>query len=249
MIIYRPFNRTVERFELHGEAFANSRIFDKSINSQLAELFEEKLNAYTDGEVRFVPPNEICPMKKGFQSLEGQIRKLDMEGGGFCIMWSLFVLEMVLNNPDKSTLHIIEKVMDITNKDPQYLRNIIRGYVVGVEKLLDETLKFLKKEGFLFSAINQQDIRNVKNYLTTNFILETVFETEKEQRDKKNTNLFPPKNKKKRRWKKLYLLMKKTKKDLIRILASFGFEFGGAIKKEDLAIVQSSPGNSDKFDQ
>jgi len=43
--------------------------------------------------------------------------------------------------------------------------------------------------------------------------------------------------------------MKKTKKDLIRILASFGFEFGGAIKKEDLAIVQSSPGNSDKFDQ
>ena len=164
-------------------------------------------------------------------------------------MWSLFVLEMVLNNPDKSTLHIIEKVMDITNKDPQYLRNIIRGYVVGVEKLLDETLKFLKKEGFLFSAINQQDIRNVKNYLTTNFILETVFETEKEQREKKNTNLFPPKNKKKRRWKKLYLLMKKTKKDLIRILASFGFEFGGAIKKEDLAIVQSSPGNSDKFDQ
>lgn len=65
-----------------------------------------------------------------------------MEGGEFCVMWSLYVMEMVLYNPDKSTLQIIEKVMDITKEDPQYLANIIRGYVVGVEKTLNETLKF-----------------------------------------------------------------------------------------------------------
>ena len=39
-------------------------------------------------------------------------------------MWSLFVMEMVLNNPDKSTLQIIEKVMNITKEDPQNLANI-----------------------------------------------------------------------------------------------------------------------------
>jgi hypothetical protein len=43
--------------------------------------------------------------------------------------------------------------------------------------------------------------------------------------------------------------MKKTRKDLVEILASLGFECGGTVKKENLAIVLSSPENSDKFDQ
>ena len=65
MLIYRPFERIVERFEPHGQAYKNNPKYDSSINSKVAELFEKKLNAYTDGEVRFVPPNEICPMKTG----------------------------------------------------------------------------------------------------------------------------------------------------------------------------------------
>ena len=61
-------------------------------------------------------------------------------------MWSLFVMEMVLNNPNKSTLKIIEKVMDITKNEPQYLRNIIRLNAVSAEKTNDETLKFVRKK-------------------------------------------------------------------------------------------------------
>jgi len=45
ILIYRPFERTVERFEPHGEAYGNSPKEDSSINSQSAELFEEKLNS------------------------------------------------------------------------------------------------------------------------------------------------------------------------------------------------------------
>ena len=113
-------------------------------------------------------------------------------------MWSLFVMEMVLNNPDKSTLQIIEKVMDITKKDPQYLSNIIRGYVVGVEKLLDETFKFLKQNGFSYSALKSRATRSkvmkdVKDDMITAFILDTIFETEKEQREKKQYKPLPPK--------------------------------------------------------
>jgi len=240
ILIYRPFERTVERFEPHGATYGNSQKEDNSINSQLAELFEEKLNSYTDGEVRFVPPNEICPMKKGFQSLEGQIRKLKIEGGGFCVMWSLFVMEMVLNNPNKSTLQIIEKVMDITKKDPQYLSNIIRGYVVGVEKLLDETLKFLKKNGFSYSALKSRATRSkvmedVKDDMTTAFILDTIFETEKEQREKKQYKPLPPKKQKEKTIEdKLFeLLMKKTKNELRELLFTLGLRVAGNPKTKD----------------
>jgi len=236
MLIYRPFDRTVERYEPHGEAFSNSRKFDNSINSQLAELFEEKLNKYTDGEVRFVPPNELCPTKKGFQSLEGEIERLRIEGGGFCVMWSLFVMEMVLNNPDKSTLQIIEKVMDITKKDPKYLSEIIRGYVVGIEKTLDETLKFLNKEGFSYSAINHKVRSNLKDEMTSAFILETIFETEKEIREKKQYKPLPPKKKKERKVEdELYeFLMKKSKSQLNDILFGFGIMLRSGLTKDEI---------------
>ena len=45
ILIYRPFERTVERFEPHGATYGNSPKEDSSINSQSAELFEEKLNS------------------------------------------------------------------------------------------------------------------------------------------------------------------------------------------------------------
>jgi len=102
-------------------------------------------------------------------------------------MWSLFVMEIILNNPDKSTLQNIEKVMNITKEDPQYLANIIRVYVVGVEKTLDETLK-LEKKGFSYSAVHSKG----------RHILKTTFETEKEQREKKQYKPLPPKKTKRK---------------------------------------------------
>lgn len=60
---------------------------------------------------------------------------------------------------------------------------------------------------------------------------------------------MPPKKQKEKAFEeKLYaLLMKKTKNDLVEILASFGFEFGSTAKKSHPRSIQS--GNSDKFDQ
>ena len=193
-------------------------------------------------------------MKKGFQSLEREIKKIRIEGGGFCVMWSLFVMEMVLNNPNKSTLQIIEKVMDITKKDPQYLSNIIRGYVVGVEKTLDETFKFLKKEGFSYSALKSRSkmskVReNVEDDMTTAFILDTIFETEKEVREKKQYKPLPPKKQKERTIEdELFeLLMKKTKKELSDILFSLRFSRAGSPDtKEQIAHFLSTSERVDK---
>jgi hypothetical protein len=40
--------------------------------------------------------------------------------------------------------------MNITQQKPGYLKDIIRGYVIATEKMLDKTAKFLKKYGFSF---------------------------------------------------------------------------------------------------
>lgn len=193
LLIYRPFERTIERFEPHGQKYGNSIKDNSSINNQLKELFEIKLNKYTNGEVIFIPPNEICPYAKGFQILEGELQGLRIEGGGFCGMWSLFVMEMILNNPTKSTLQIIEKIMNITQQKPGYLKDIIRGYVIATEKMLDKTAKFLKKDGFSF--LTEKTKRNrtldLNDELIQEFILGIVFETEKEQREKKEFKILP----------------------------------------------------------
>jgi len=151
MLVYRPFKRLVERFEPHGQAFGGSMVDNTSFNKQLRQLWETDLKPYI-GDVRFREPDEICPNPKGFQSLEGQLRGLSSEGGGFCSMWSFFLAEMTFINPDKSTKEIINEVFDITEKEPAYLKSVIRGYVVEVEQGLDELLKVMGKGGFSFKG-------------------------------------------------------------------------------------------------
>ena len=73
--------------------------------------------------------------------------------------------------------------------------------------------------------------------LTSAFILDTIFETEKEQREKKQYKPLPPK---KQREKSLEdelfeLLMKKTKPQLRQILATVGLKPRGSPTKEYLA--------------
>ena len=74
MLIYRPFERIIERFEPHGKVFGNSIKDDNSINNQLKELFQIKLNEYTYWPIRYIPPIEICHYAKGFQSLEAKLK-------------------------------------------------------------------------------------------------------------------------------------------------------------------------------
>jgi hypothetical protein len=181
MLVYRPFKRIVERFEPHGTAYGNSMVDNKSFNDQLKKLWETDLKKYL-GDVRFKTPDEICPNPRGFQSLEGSLKGLASEGGGFCSMWSIFLAEMTFVNPAKSTKEIIEEVFDITAKDPAYLKSLIRGYVVEVEKGLDELLKTLANKSFSFAGkgLNSPYMKTAGSVgeLDT-WLLSTIFDTKK----------------------------------------------------------------------
>jgi hypothetical protein len=186
MLIFRPFKRLVERYEPHGLAYENSVIDNDMFNNQLKTLFEKDLTPYI-GAVRYRPPDEYCPNLRGFQSLESDIDGLKQEGGGFCSMWSFFVAEMTFINPDKSTKEILDEVYDISKSDPAYLKSVIRGYVVDVEKGLDELLKVLGSSGFTFKnkkmafGLNQSSHDQVLTNKTAleKWLLDSVFDTKK----------------------------------------------------------------------
>lgn len=165
MLIYRPFEKIVERFEPQGQT---TPLFEEQTNTELIEIFK-RLEPYI-GKVKYVPPIEICPFVKGLQSLESSLKSVS---SGYCSMWSLFVMEMVLNNPSKTTTQIIDDVMKISQQNPQYLKDVISGYVKGTEKMLDETLKFLKKEGFSYDVKPSE--LNIERKLTIEFGLDILF--------------------------------------------------------------------------
>ena len=159
LLIYRPFEKTIERFEPHGNEFQGKagQDADKVFNSVLTRMFEVEMKPYLkEYTPKFISPDQVCPNPRGFQSLEGQVERLNQEGGGFCGMWSLFVLELLFINPTKPTAEIIKEALAISKEDPQYLRNVIRGYVLKTEKMLDSYIKKIDaNDGFSFNRANE----------------------------------------------------------------------------------------------
>ena len=151
MLIYRPDEKTIERIEPHGQKFFGyEKNENEIINTTLKVMFEKKMKPYLKKYTpKYIPPNDICPIERGFQALEGEIKSLEQEGGGFCNMWSLFFLELIFLNPTLSTKEVLIKALDITKRDPQYIKNIIRGYVKKTEIATDKFLKRIKEtDGF-----------------------------------------------------------------------------------------------------
>ena len=153
MLIYRPDEKTIERFEPHGQGFKLGKDNQNDIiNEVLKIMFEKKMKPYLKKYTpKYIPPNEICPYKKGFQALENEVTKLENEGGGYCNLWSVFFLELIFLNPNLSTGEVLKKALDITNQDPQYIKNLIRGYVKKTEKVVDTYIKRIDEtDGFSY---------------------------------------------------------------------------------------------------
>ena len=158
LLIYRPLKKTIERFEPHGARFRQGRDKDdERINNVLTRMFEVEMKPYLkEYTPKFISPDQICPNPRGFQKIEGEaLNKLPQESGGYCGMWSLFLLELIFINPTKPTAEIIQEALKQSNYNPQYLRNVIRGYVLKVEKMLDSYIKKIDaNDGFTFAKKN-----------------------------------------------------------------------------------------------
>ena len=127
LIIYRPFKKVIEQFEPHGpQMIGYRRYYDgDDLKRNLKDLFENtlkpELEEYTPV---FKPAHEICP-GQGPQSIENEIYT---DEDGYCQMWTMFLMETILLNPTLNTVDIIEECVMVGQSDPQYFKNLIRGY-------------------------------------------------------------------------------------------------------------------------
>ena len=83
-----------------------------------------------------------------------------------------------------------------------------------MEKILDSTLKLLKKEGFNYKKLNV----DLKDKLILGFILEVMFETEQDIREKKEYKSLPQSIKKEVVKEIMEKLIQITKDNLIKLI-------------------------------
>ena len=165
MMIYRPEQNTMELFEPHGAHYlSNKPQLDEIIADTLKKFFQRKefdkvFKREGVPEFKFIKPIELG-LEQGFQNIESsegyyyekfQNKKLNYEG--FCIMWSMFYLELVLRFPNKSGKELVEDAHAFINtKDgsERFLRHI-GAYVEESEKDLKQIVK-----NFSFADVRQK---------------------------------------------------------------------------------------------
>ena len=161
LLIYRPQKGVVERFEPDFNEYASYA----TINDRLKTLFEETLVPVL-GPVRYTFEHPACPvLKKSVQELEASASaKPREEGIGYCQMWSLFVMEAVLMNPDLDMAAIVEECFRVSNSRPEYLRQMMRGYVQNFSNEMEEIMQLnLKKKGLHPFLITRSDRAKIYN--------------------------------------------------------------------------------------
>ncbi len=158
ILVWRVDRDEVEHFEPHGNAYRGGNCQAKDLYRETNWLIGE-LNKIMKTNFNYKEPNETCPRVQGFQALENFSKKLAFEGGGFCLMWSTLMVELILLNPNKTLNEINELAFKIvgepTNRD--VVLNLIRGYVVEAQSIINDLTMRLKNEEFKFLTTEELD--------------------------------------------------------------------------------------------
>jgi hypothetical protein len=126
LLIYRPYKKTVERYEPHGYAWDNNYA-DNLVDEKVAHLFESSLDLG-----RFTPVYKPAYLLNsrfglGMQMLQSSSDSNDTKKG-YCQVWSLFMMETVLMNPIQNTVDIVNACFRFVDNDPQLALDLIRDY-------------------------------------------------------------------------------------------------------------------------
>jgi len=163
LLIYRPQQKTIERFEPHGWAYKDEDFaVDEYIERSLTTLCLD-LKPYL-GDIEYKSPFETYfDFKEGLQAAQGNIL------GGTCAMWTLFMADMIFMNPLVSTYDIVKYMLDIYDTDEKYICNVIKGYIYETsEKHFEDTaVSFLKesKERRMMQASSKNVAKKQVEYI------------------------------------------------------------------------------------
>jgi len=164
MLIMKVATREIIRFEPHG-SFYNDYTENTNVNKFLEKLTEQ-INEHfnlTDQTKRFkyVSPQKSCPsytkkrpldIYEGFQMTENKVMTMNEdEGEGFCLLWSWFFSECVINNPQMPVDEVYLEAQDILRTDEMNFATVIRGYFYSIN---EELVKMHKAHSIKSDYIN-----------------------------------------------------------------------------------------------
>lgn len=163
-LIYRKIDNTIERFEPHGSMFGKG--LDTEIEGKLVE-FCAMINTEFDKygglpHIRFRSASEVCPRINGLQNLESIRKSGPEEGGGYCIAWSMFFVELALSNPGVPSNELLEMVMQHIKRGKTgqtYLVKIIKGYAYHISTKLEKYFSILFGETNIYNKIVEKTIK------------------------------------------------------------------------------------------
>lgn len=144
VLVYRRKEHQIELFEPHGamykDDFDKSSIIWRNLDRYIEALNKTLVDDFGMEPVKFLSSPEICPVLNGMQSREEQGRPLlilkkkktrtEYEPAGFCTIWGLFFIELVLKNPHVPSKDLIMGVLDKVSAIDMV--NIARGYMITV---------------------------------------------------------------------------------------------------------------------
>lgn len=155
LLVVRKEHQTIEVVEPHGSHLGtnNSRMNPYKAYSNIVDIINNTLPKKAK-KYNMVFSDEVCPRISGIQSLEGYANLFkddNLEGGGYCSLWSMFTTEMILANPKLTTRQVMEILLDILygNNNGKtdyytkvnignYLLLVARGYATFITRKVEE---------------------------------------------------------------------------------------------------------------
>jgi ankyrin repeat protein len=142
ILLYDKTKGELERFEPYGKSFPpgynyNPINLDQNIKNLFNSLFEE-----SEIKIKYVSPSDYEP-KIGLQLLDTQEYTKDKnigDPGGFCGAWSLFYVEMRINNKNIPKNNLIGNLINHIRLKRVTFRSVIRNFTKNITDIRDKIL-------------------------------------------------------------------------------------------------------------
>jgi hypothetical protein len=168
MLIIKVATREVVRFEPHGSFYTDYT--ENTAIDKFLEKLTDQINAHfhlVDKRFKYVSPLKACPsytkkrpldIYEGFQTTENKVLPMNAdEGVGFCVLWSWFFAECVINNPAMPIDEVYLEAQDILRKDEMNFARVIRGYYYSINEELERMKKTLSLKSEFIHSLKSKD--------------------------------------------------------------------------------------------
>ncbi len=134
VIICRKVNNNeyvFEHFEPHGSDYQGDSDYGDSIADVIQKYYLNDLGI----TYKYERSNKVCPVFRGIQTTYDY--DVGERNGGYCVMWTMFFIEICLRNPTLSSDIVFKRIMAHVKKDT--IQYVIKGFT---KKMTEKIKKY-----------------------------------------------------------------------------------------------------------